>query len=277
MILSVPFLQQLKESFIEQLDETEQQAGDELDYADRRINFCQDFMEQLKELIQTGEFDDETSEVFFFKELKSFVLGRQIFYMKMYKMHARLLTGCASKEKEQLMDAVGKEISFLEEHYDLQAYHHTGMRHFDRLYFTRGAFDWKTCLDPFQYDSGFSTSADSTLAAVMASSDFIHYLGNLLHEPPLLAQTEAAKKKRKLKWACSRVDFVELVYALCIADCFSHTSIKEAMEVLSDAFGVDPGNFYKSFDQVKGRVKEVARFLRSLANTLERHVETAIG
>lgn len=48
MILSVPFLQQLKESFIEQLDETEQQAGDELDYADRRINFCQDFMEQLR-------------------------------------------------------------------------------------------------------------------------------------------------------------------------------------------------------------------------------------
>jgi len=277
MIINTASLQLIKESFLEQLNEEEAQDGDRLAYAENRINCCNQYMVQLKEIAQTSQFADEPTEIFFFKEVKALVWSRQIFYRKMYKLHACLLHGCEQKEKEQLMDAVGQEVSFLQDHHDLYLYHNAGMTHFDRQYYIRSTFDWKTCWDTLQFDSHFSTSADSTLAGVMASGLFLKYTGSLLHEPMQAVLPAPSQKKRKLKWTRSFTDFVELVFAICLVDSFSENPTKDAIKETSETFGVDAKYFYQSLDQIKKRPGPVARYLRSLVEAFERHIDGSIA
>ncbi|GAB6013037.1 RteC domain-containing protein [Viscerimonas tarda] len=73
----------------------------------------------------------------------------------------------------------------------------------------------------------------------------------------------------KIQWAGSRMELVELVYALHEAGCFGKTPLKTVFKIIGKTFDCEIENYYRLFWDVRNRAAEDrAFFLNKLQKTL---------
>jgi hypothetical protein len=65
--------------------------------------------------------------------------------------------------------------------------------------------------------------------------------------------------KSKESWTRSKTDLVELIYALCEADCFNYGRIsrKRLTDYLENVFNIDLGDVYHTYLTIRGRTNRV--------------------
>lgn len=99
---------------------------------------------------------------------------------------------------------------------------------------------------------------------------FSHLIGDDYRYTDRIEQTQFAYPKVRMTWTGTKVDLVELIYALEAEGCFNHGNVKinEIAAYIEVVFNIDLGDYYGTFKELRNRVSRTA-FLDRLIKVLK--------
>lgn len=204
------------------------------------------------------------------------MLGRYLYYQKVFRLHMGYHKGSGILEKEQLTLLLQNIATFFEDNRHFYNYYLIGDTHYDELFFVRGHHDWKICEDTYNFDQLFSTSKDGRLAELLANELLLKYVDKLLSPPPMRETSIACPPpSSSLKCTATIANIVELGYALYASGFFNrgNASIKEIMDFLSNALQVNLHKYYDTFVQIREGKINPTKYLDELKNNLAKYID----
>jgi len=238
-------------------------------------------MEQLKSFVLGYEFKDEAEEIRFFKQVKPNFQSELIYQYEVYRIESNRPVG----KKKNIRNHYLKELDgielFFEKHHSLYVYHQTEQDGRDADYFIRSKPGLMQDPDfSMDMDIRCSTLQGNILAKLMAYERIIKYLLKTISAVRIMPHVSDGLK-HQLKWTDSKVNLIELAYALYCKGCFNHgkAEIKQIIELLEQVFQIDLGNFYGVFQQnIRLRkLKSSTEFLDQLIEYLKRRMDGLDG
>lgn len=256
-------------------------TSNEVDKLKKIIIFIEDILRQLTEWLQNHVFDSIQEEIIFFKEIKSNIVAKLIFYKEILLLVATLPLDKSKRIKhfDKKLDAIHK---FHRKNKEFIKYVKSQSTHFDELYFSR-----KQHKDLFLndcsviiHDTKICTSHEYLLAEIIAYEQLALHIENRMDS---LKKSAAASKNQiqsNLHWTAKKIDLIELIYALHEAKVFDNgqADIKEITNIFEKAFQIDLGdNITRSFIDIKNRKSDQTRFLNQLQNVLETKIDNDLN
>ncbi len=256
-------------------------TSNEVDKLKKIIIFIEDILRQLTEWLQNHVFDSIQEEIIFFKEIKSNIVAKLIFYKEILLLVATLPLDKSKRIKhfDKKLDAIHK---FHRKNKEFIKYVKSQSTHFDELYFSR-----KQHKDLFLndcsviiHDTKICTSHEYLLAEIIAYEQLALHIENRMES---LKKSAAASKNQiqsNLHWTAKKIDLIELIYALHEAKVFDNgqADIKEITNIFEKAFQIDLGdNITRSFIDIKNRKSDQTRFLNQLQNVLETKIDNDLN
>ena len=236
--------------------------------------------DQLRKLTVDHIFSSTEEEIYFFKELKPNILGRYLYFNKVYRIESQCPSGSNDVIKEYLNDELGGLTYFFRRNLELYQYYRSKATTYDTYYFIRGKADIRLCCDSFQCDRDpmFSTGYDHKIAKILANEMLQIYLNKRIIN---LGQSEAINKQAITKipypanWTSNKIFLIELGYALYVAGDINNGNItvKEIMNLLGAMFNIDLGDYYRGYITLKNRKKDRTLYLKTLIAKLLKRME----
>lgn len=236
--------------------------------------------DQLRKLTVDHIFSSTEEEIYFFKELKPNILGRYLYFNKVYRIESQCPSGSNDVIKEYLNDELGGLTYFFRRNLELYQYYRSKATTYDTYYFIRGKADIRLCCDSFQCDRDpmFSTGYDHKIAKILANEMLQIYLNKRIIN---LGQSEAINKQAITKipypanWTSNKIFLIELGYALYVAGDINNGNItvKEIMDLLGAMFNIDLGDYYRGYITLKNRKKDRTLYLKTLIEKLLKRME----
>ena len=153
------------------------------------VHKLQTVLDDLRTKIQTYVFPTKEDEILFFKTQKPEILGRLLFFYKIYKIE----TQCPNGSDEVIRNYINRELDnltyFFNRNLDFYQYYRSHSTVYDEYYFVRGKADLRLCTDSAQFDKdpNFSTGYDYNTEFTPSS----HILEVLAKRPCVLAKKTA--------------------------------------------------------------------------------------
>lgn len=236
--------------------------------------------DQLRKLTVEHIFSSTEEEIYFFKELKPNILGRYLYFNKVYRIESQCPSGSNDVIKEYLNDELGGLTYFFRRNLELYQYYRSKATTYDTYYFIRGKADIRLCCDSFQCDRDpmFSTGYDHKIAKILANEMLQIYLNKRIIN---LGQSEAINKQAISKipypanWTSNKIFLIELGYALYVAGDINdgNITVKEIMDLLGAMFNIDLGDYYRGYITLKNRKKDRTLYLKTLIEKLLKRME----
>lgn len=236
--------------------------------------------DQLRKLTVEHIFSSTEEEIYFFKELKPNILGRYLYFNKVYRIESQCPSGSNDVIKEYLNDELGGLTYFFRRNLELYQYYRSKATTYDTYYFIRGKADIRLCCDSFQCDRDpmFSTGYDHKIAKILANEMLQIYLNKRIIN---LGQSEAINKQAITKipypanWTSNKIFLIELGYALFVAGDINNGNItvKEIMDLLGAMFNIDLGDYYRGYITLKNRKKDRTLYLKTMIEKLLKRME----
>ena len=236
--------------------------------------------DQLRKLTVDHIFSSTEEEIYFRKELKPNILGRYLYFNKVYRIESQCPSGSNDVIKEYLNDELGGLTYFFRRNLELYQYYRSKATTYDTYYFIRGKADIRLCCDSFQCDRDpmFSTGYDHKIAKILANEMLQIYLNKRIIN---LGQSEAINKQAITKipypanWTSNKIFLIELGYALYVAGDINNGNItvKEIMNLLGAMFNIDLGDYYRGYITLKNRKKDRTLYLKTLIEKLLKRME----
>jgi len=225
-------------------------------------------LSELKEYVLKRGFKNTDEEIRFFKYQKPVIVAKLIYYNAIYKIETKKPYG-AKPIRKYLKKELKKLKRFFDNNLDFYKYYRSNNSFLDEKYFVRGNHDIKLWLDTyyFQSDQSFSTSHDYKVAKIIANDLIQVYIEDQLYNK---FQKNKSKAQKKLKWTGSKVALIELIYALHYQNVFDNgnNDIREVAQYFESAFGIDLGNFYQTYLELRNRKMNPTKFLDALREEL---------
>lgn len=219
-----------------------------------------------KEIALKG-FRNSEDEIHFFKYIKPRVQSYLIFFSVLSEIETEKLM----QDSNGVQSCKDKKLRMfqyiMQENKEFVAYYKAGLTHLDAIYFLRAKN--LSCLLKHSSrqldDPDFNTSHDTVAANLMA---FDLYKEHVLSDN-LVAETKS-RYKSKLKWTATKLDLVELIYALHSSGALNYgdAELKDICQVLENAFQTKVGDLYRSFHDVVNRKKQQSKFIPKLEQSL---------
>ncbi len=146
------------------------------------VHRLQTVLNDLRTKIQTYIFPTKEDEILFFKTQKPEILGRLLFFYKIYKIE----TQCPNGSDEVIRNYINRELDnltyFFNRNLDFYQYYRSHSTVYDEYYFVRGKVDLRLCTDSAQFDKdpNFSTGYDYKVAKILANEMLRIYLNKRL-------------------------------------------------------------------------------------------------
>ncbi|MEE4248527.1 MAG: RteC domain-containing protein, partial [Kangiellaceae bacterium] len=226
------------------------------------------------------KFDSLDDEIRFFKKQKPCVYSKIIFYSKLYQFLLKRPQGSIKKQRQFIDQEIEKLQKDYEENLDFVRYYREGSTYFDGYYFLRGKDEVKLITDTSYYltDVEFSTSHDNLVATIQAYDLLINHYQQLLSELRFQQNNSSGARRnissfyrrRSLKWTASKIDLIELIYALHASGALEdgRITIKELAEVCEELFELSFDNVYRTYLEIKARKNDRTNFLDKLKTQL---------
>ncbi|MGX9987469.1 RteC domain-containing protein [Soonwooa purpurea] len=234
-------------------------------------------LSELKEYVLKRGFKNTDEEIRFFKHQKPVIVAKLIYYNAIYKIETKKPYG-AKPIRKYLKKELKKLKRFFDSNLDFYKYYRSNNSFLDEKYFVRGNHDIKLWLDTyyFQSDQSFSTSHDYKVAKIIANDLIQVYIEDQLYHK---FQKNKSKAQKKLKWTGSKVALIELIYSLHFQNVFDNGSndIREVAQYFESAFGIDLGNFYQTYLELRNRKMNRTKFLDVLREELIRRMDEQDG
>lgn len=231
-------------------------------------------LEKLKTFFIKYRFQSKIEEIEFFRNIKPKFAGRLIYYNEIYNIEINKLTGSKKATRKYYNTELTKLKIYFNENRDFYHYYRTGNRCLDNKYFIRGKYDVRLTLDSFyfQADHRFSTSHDYKIARILANDlikVFLEEKIEKLESKPLKNPSPSIHKNGQ-KWTGSKVELIELIYALHAEGAFNNgaSGLKELTSFFESTFDVELGQFHRVFLEIRNRKSERTKFLNTLKDKL---------
>ena len=261
-----------------EIDEIDLYGYDIIETSLSMVHRLQTVLSDLRTKIQTYIFPTKEDEILFFKVQKPEILGRLLFFYKIY----RIETQCPNGSDEVIKGYISRELDnltyFFNRNLDFYQYYRSHSTLYDEYYFVRGKSDLRLCTDSAQFDKdpNFSTGYDYKVAKIIANEMLRIYLNKRLVKLETNNQIEDNLQtylKYPFRFTGKKVFLIELGYSLVTSGDINNgnVEIKEMMKVLSSVFQVDLGDYYAAYIAMKER-KDRTAYLHHLIDNLTKRM-----
>lgn len=265
-------------------DKLSSEAPRLIDEAYQMTLFLQELLTSVKEDILNGCLKDDKEEINFFRNIKPYILGKLIFYNKVFRVE----TGCPVHNGKMYHTYFSNQLQELKMEYsehicnsDFYRYYRSGRIDRDNIYFRLGNINYHDGLNSFVFeiDPHFSTYYDYKIARIIANDLLYTYLTTKISPdkaPDTLLQNGTTNKD--IFWTDSKNALVELIYALHAVRAISHgkLGIRKISMVFQILFRTPLGDLHHAFHRMKDRVGSRTSFLDELKNSLEEYMDKTL-
>lgn len=263
-----------------EIDEIDLYGYDMVENSLSMVHRLQAVLNDLKAKLQTYSFPAKEDEITFFKTQKPEILGRLLFFYKIY----RIETQCPNGSNDVIRNYINKELDnltyFFNRNLDFYQYYRSHSTLYDEYYFVRGKSDLRLCTDSAQFDKdpNFSTGYDYKVAKIIANEMLRIYLNKRLVKLETNAQIEDNLQKclkYPFRFTGKKVFLIELGYSLVSSGDINNgnVEIKEMMNFLSTVFQVELGDYYAAYIAMKERKKDRTAYLSRLQDSLVKRMD----
>lgn len=242
------------------------------------VHRLQNVLVDLRDELQTYTFPTKEEEIYFFKNQKPELLGRLLYFYKIY----RIETQCPTGSNEVIRLYINKELDsltyFFNRNLDFYQYYRSHSTIHDEHYFLRGRTDIRLCTDSAQFDKdpNFSTGYDYKVAKILANEMLRIYLNKKLQKlecDSYIEDKQTVTTKIPIRFTGKKNALIELGYALVSSGDINHGNIeiKEFMKYLSSIFNIDLGGYYDAYIAMKER-KDQTAYLNLLTEKLSKRM-----
>ena len=237
-------------------------------------------MEQIKEELRGYKFQTVEEEISFFKNWMTKLLGQSIFYGELFHIESEKPIQGEAEVRDYYRSKLSAIKEFLHRHAALNNYLVMEKSHLDKVYFIR---DSKA---PIIYpdlvrqtlDSSFCTVYTLQFAKLIAMGRLMNFLAweSVTAASGMLGGFAEDDRGSRLVWTGTKVDLVELVYALKISAAVNNgrSSIADLAAVLGKAFGKELNGIYKTFEEIRSRRSSKTFFLDRCKSSLDAFIAT---
>lgn len=244
------------------------------------VHRLQELLNDLKTKLQTYSFPAKEDEITFFKTQKPEILGRLLFFYKIY----RIETQCPNGSNDVIRNYISKELDnltyFFNRNLDFYQYYRSHSTLYDEYYFVRGKSDLRLCTDSAQFDKdpNFSTGYDYKVAKIITNEMLRIYLNKRLVKLETNTQVEGNLQKclkYPFRFTGKKVFLIELGYSLVSSGDINNgnVEIKEMMNFLGTVFQVELGDYYAAYIAMKERKKDRTAYLSRLQDSLVKRMD----
>lgn len=251
-----------------------------IDEAYKMTVYLQELLSTVKDDVIKDGFSSKDEEIHFFKQVKPNILGKLIYYNKVY----RIETSCPVGNGHLYQNYFALQLCDLKQEYqehicnsEFYRYFRSGRTDRDGHYFTLGNINYYDGLNSFVFeiDPKFSTYFDYKVAKIIANELIYNYLTTKLspeQNPDVLLQQEETKD---FFWTQTKNALIELIYALYACDAISHgkIGIRKISMVFQILFRVSLNDIHNSFHRMKTRAGSRTLFLDQLKYSLEEYMD----
>ena len=263
-----------------EIDEIDLHGYDIIETSLSMVHRLQTVLSDLRTKIQTYVFPTKEDEILFFKVQKSEILGRLLFFYKIY----RIETQCPNGSDDVIRSYINRELDnltyFFNRNLDFYQYYRSHSTLYDEYYFVRGKSDLRLCTDSAQFDKdpNFSTGYDYKVAKIIANEMLRIYLNKRLVKLETNAQVEDNLQKclkYPFRFTGKKVFLIELGYSLVSSGDINNgnVEIKEMMNFLGTVFQVELGDYYAAYIAMKERKKDRTAYLSRLQDSLVKRMD----
>ncbi|CAN1528155.1 Tetracycline regulation of excision, RteC [Flavobacteriaceae bacterium] len=252
-----------------------------IDESYRMTKFLQDLLSGMKNYVLEHHFTDENEEIEFFRIIKPQILGKLIYYNKVY----RIETSCPVNSGKMYYKYFSSELQQLKQEYkehicnsDFYRYYRSGRTDRDHDFFKLGKINLNTGLNSFifEVDIQFSTYYDYKVSRIIANELLYNYLIikiNPVDKPGMVLQN--AESTKDIFWTESKNALIELIYALYVSGAISNgkTGIRKISSVFQIVFRTQLGDIHHAFHRMKDRANNRTLFLDQLRSSLEQYMD----
>jgi hypothetical protein len=260
---------------LEQEQKISFESSNIIDDSYRMTTFLRELLAKMKNHVLTKGFTGKMEEVEFFRKIKPQILGKLIYYNKVYRVEISCPVAegkCRQKyysgELHRLKDEYREQIS----NSDFFRYYRSGRTDLDHEFFELGKINFNNGLDSyvFEIDPLFSTYYDYKVASIVASELMYSYLMSKI-KPDYVELPE----DKEFYWSDSKNALIELVYALYAARSISsgRAGIRKITSVLQVLFRIKLGDIHHAFHRMKVRSGSRTAFLDRLKTSLEEYMD----
>ena len=268
-----------------EIDEIDLYGYDIIETSLSMIHKLQAILNDLRTKMQTYVFPTKEDEILFFKTQKPEfktqkpeLLGRLLFFYKIYRIETQCPTGSNEIIRLYLNNELDSLTYFFNRNLDFYQYYRSHSTVHDELYFLRGKVDFRLCTDSAQFDKdpNFSTGYDYKVAKILANEMLRIYLNKKLQKlecDSYIEEKQTITTKIPIRFTGKKNALIELGYALVSSGDINHGNIeiKEFMEYLSSIFNIDLGGYYDAYIAMKER-KDQTAYLNLLAEKLSKRM-----
>ena len=263
-----------------EIDEIDLYGYDIVENSLSMVHHLQAVLNDLKAKLQTYSFPAKEDEITFFKTQKPEILGRLLFFYKIY----RIETQCPNGSNDVIRNYINKELDnltyFFNRNLDFYQYYRSHSTLYDEYYFVRGKSDLRLCTDSAQFDKdpNFSTGYDYKVAKIIANEMLRIYLNKRLVKLETNTQVEDNLQKclkYPFRFTGKKVFLIELGYSLVSSGDINNgnVEIKEMMNFLGTVFQVELGDYYAAYIAMKERKKDRTAYLSRLQESLVKRMD----
>lgn len=256
------------------------EASSFIDEAYKMTVYLQELLHTVKEDVINEGFSSKEEEIHFFKQVKPNILGKLIYYNKVY----RIETACPAENGHLHQSYFALQLRGLKQehkehvcHSDFYRYYRSGRTDRDEEYFMLGKINYYDGLNSFVFeiDPKFSTYFDYKVAKIIGNELIYNYLTTKLspeQNPDVLLQNEETKD---FFWTQTKNALIELIYALYAAAAISHgkIGIRKISMVFQILFRISLNDIHNSFHRMKTRSGSRTLFLDQLKASLEEYMD----
>lgn len=263
-----------------EIDEIDLYGYDIVENSLSMVHRLQAVLNDLKTKLQTYSFPAKEDEITFFKTQKPEILGRLLFFYKIY----RIETQCPNGSDDVIRSYINRELDnltyFFNRNLDFYQYYRSHSTLYDEYYFIRGKSDLRLCTDSAQFDKdpNFSTGYDYKVAKIIANEMLRIYLNKRLVKLETNTQVEDNLQKclkYPFRFTGKKVFLIELGYSLVSSGDINNgnVEIKEMMNFLGTVFQVELGDYYAAYIAMKERKKDRTAYLTRLQDCLIKRMD----
>lgn len=252
-----------------------------VDEAYQMTLFLNEMLGTIKVKVLKDNFRNEQQEIDFFKNIKPQVLGKLIYYNKIF----RIETTCPVSNGRLHQNYFENQLKVLKSEYkesisneDFYRYYRAGRSDRDHKYFRLGQINYHDGLKSgvFEIDLSFSTYYDNKVAHIIANELLYTYLLTKINpdENPdaILINGDVNKD---ISWTNSRNALIELIYALYASNSVAHgkIGIRKLALIFRILFRTPLNDIHHAFHRMKTRSGSRTAFLDQLKFSLEEYMD----
>lgn len=219
------------------------------------------------------DFKSAEEEIYFFKELKSRLTSKYIYYHKIIEIESNAPTTSKKLKIKYYKEIITDCHLASKKDNEFYKYYRSGFTHNDDLYFTRNGTKQtiNKHITRIFIDVKRCSLYDYNVATILANDKLSEYYEEKIEQINNSVNIKSQTLQSNLNWSGSKVDLVELVYALHNSKIVNsgNVDVKELAASLGKMFNVDiEENVYRFYQDIKSRKIIKTKFLNTIAENL---------